>query len=142
MEKQIINISTIIKAERATVWNYYTTPEHITGWNFAHESWECPSAENDLRVGGTYKARMQAVDGSMGFDFEAIYTAITPGHHLAYRLLDDRAVDVKMTEEAGGTLVSIAFEPENEQPLDFQQAGWQAILDNFKQYAEGLTSKG
>ncbi|MFM2386937.1 MAG: hypothetical protein RL660_1694 [Bacteroidota bacterium] len=132
----IITIAAHIPASKQKVWDYYTMPEHITQWNFAHESWHCPSATNDLRVGGTYRARVEARDGSFGFDFEAVYTDVIPGDKLAYTLTDNRKVIVKLEERTDFTGITISFDAENENPIELQEQGWQAILQNFKQYTE------
>lgn len=130
-----ITVTAAIDADTAKVWEYYTNPKHITGWNFADPSWHCPAAENDMRAGGTYKARMEARDGSFGFDFEAIYDEIIEGKAFTYSF-GGRTVNVKMENLNNQTLLSVTFDPENENPLEMQQAGWQAILNNFKTYTE------
>jgi uncharacterized protein YndB with AHSA1/START domain len=136
METTKINVEARIKAGREKVWDYYTRPEHITNWNFAIPEWHCPSASNDMRVGGTYKARMEAKDGSFGFDFEAVYKSIEPGKHFTYSLGDTREVNVNMSEEGNDTLVSVTFDAENQNPIEMQKGGWQSILNNFKSYCE------
>ena len=130
-----ITIQAIVNADAKKVWNNYTDPKHIIHWNFADPAWHCPYAENDMIVGGNYKARMEAKDGSFGFDFEALYTEITVGEHFTYGL-DDRSVTVLFKESGNHTEVIIIFDPENENPAELQKAGWQAILNNFKAYAE------
>ena len=130
-----ITVTAAIDADTAKVWEYYTNPKHITGWNFADPSWHCPSAENDMRVGGTYKARMEARDGSFGFDFEAIYSEIIPGKEFTYSF-GGRTVNVKLESADNRTLISVTFDPENENPVEMQQDGWQSILNNFKTYTE------
>ena len=131
-----ISIQTRIAAERPKVWAYYTQPEHITQWNFASPDWHCPSAKNDLQVGGTYQSRMEAKDGSMGFDFIATYTAVDPGKSLTYVLEDGRQVEVVMNDHPDETVISIVFDAESQNPVELQRQGWQAILDNFKKYTE------
>lgn len=131
-----ITVSTSVKADIKKVWQYYTSPEHITKWNFADPSWYCPTAENDLRVGGTYKSRMEARDGSMGFDFEGTYDAIVPDQSIKYSLQDGRVVEVLMETVGSQTKVTVNFDAETENPAEMQQKGWQAILDNFKNYVE------
>ena len=133
MEKIIIEA--LVEGSKEKVWDYYTNPKHIVNWNFADPSWHCPHASNELEVGGKYLARMEARDGSFGFDFEAIYTDIVQGEHLAYGLLG-RQVIVTFEEKQEKTLVTICFDPETENPIDLQRKGWQAILDNFKKYVE------
>jgi uncharacterized protein YndB with AHSA1/START domain len=133
MNKIIIN--SVINAAPNKVWQYYTSPEHITQWNFADPSWCCPSASNDMRVGGKYIARMEARDGSFGFDFEAVYDEIEEGKRFAYTA-GDRQVIVVFEVLGEQTKVIVSFDPENENPIEMQQQGWQSILDNFKQYVE------
>jgi uncharacterized protein YndB with AHSA1/START domain len=130
-----ITISTQINADISTVWDRYTQPQHITQWNFADVSWCCPYAENDLRVGGKYLARMEAKDGSFGFDFEVIYTEVTLHEKLVYEF-GGRVATVLFTSKEEGTEVTITFDPESENPLEMQQQGWQSILNHFKAYVE------
>lgn len=130
-----ITVSATINASTDKVWNYYTRPEHIVHWNFADVSWHCPSAENDVRIGGTYKARMEAKDGNFGFDFEAVYTQITPGSEFTYEF-GGRTAHVQLESQGDQTKITVAFDPENEHPLEMQQFGWQAILNHFKAYVE------
>lgn len=131
-----ITIQAVVSADRKKVWDYYTKPEHITRWNFAIETWHCPTASNDLKVGGKYKARMEAKDGSFGFDFEAIYNELVVGEKFTYTMTDNRVVDANFKALGDKTEVTITFDAENENPVDMQQQGWQSILDNFKKYTE------
>ena len=131
-----LTVQATIDADRKKVWKYYTSPEHITKWNFADPSWHCPSAENDMRVGGKYRARMEAKDGSFGFDFEAIYRELVEGEKFTYEMGDGRKASVDFNEVNGKTEVIVTFDAESENPLEMQKAGWQAILDNFKKYTE------
>ncbi|MEF9476445.1 SRPBCC family protein [Chryseobacterium sp. RRHN12] len=131
-----ITVSATINADAQKVWNYYTNPEHITRWNFADPSWQCPSASNDMKVGGKYAARMEAKDGSFGFDFEAVYNEINEGKNFTYTMPDGREVHVDFKENNGQTQLNVAFDPENQNPEEMQKGGWQAILDNFKKYTE------
>ena len=133
MEK--ICISAVIAANQQKVWDYYTLPEHITKWNFASADWCCPSASNDLQVGGIYIARMEAKDGSVGFDFEVRYTEVNVGNGFTYTGMG-RYFEVTLTTQGEATLISIRFDPETQNPLELQQQGWQAILNNFKAYTE------
>ena len=130
-----ILVSATVSAPQEKVWDCYTNPEHIVHWNFADPSWHCPQAENDLKLGGIYKARMEARDGSFGFDFEAVYTKIVAGSALTYEF-GGREADIKLEKEAENTRISIQFDPEEENPIEMQRAGWQAILNNFKRYVE------
>jgi uncharacterized protein YndB with AHSA1/START domain len=136
MSTEKITVEALIHADKKTVWNKYTSPEHITQWNFAHPSWHCPSASNDMVVGGKYNARMEARDGSLGFDFEAIYREINPENNFTYEFWG-RLATITFTEQNTSTQLTITFDPETENPIDMQRDGWQAILNNFKQYAEG-----
>ncbi len=136
MNTQKVTIEATIAANTEQVWNYYTSPEHITGWNFANEEWYCPSAENDLKVGGKYKARMEAKDGSFGFDFEAVYDEVIPLKKITYTLEDGRVVTTDFEDLNGSTKVSTVFDAETENDIEMQRNGWQAILNNFKKYTE------
>lgn len=133
-----ITIETTVNAERARVWELYTRPEHITQWNFASPEWHCPAATNDLEPGGAFSWRMEARDGSMGFDFSGSYDEVNPHARIASHLDDDRKVVISFTETEDGvrTRISQAFEIEDQHSAEQQRAGWQAILDNFKAYAE------
>tara|TARA_R110000764_G_scaffold50402_4_gene111045 strand:- start:1557 stop:1970 length:414 start_codon:yes stop_codon:yes gene_type:complete len=135
MNNSKIKITEIIDAEVEKVWNYYNEPSHIVNWNFADPSWHCPSAENDLSIGGTYKARMEAKDGSFGFDFEAIYTEISKGKSFAYEF-GGRAATVEFNDMGEQTEIILTFDPEEENPIEMQREGWKAILTNFKNYTE------
>ncbi|MDY5813190.1 MAG: SRPBCC domain-containing protein [Bacteroides sp.] len=131
-----IHIQAFIHKELAQVWEAYTHPQHIIHWNFANSQWHCPQATNDLRIGGRYFTRMEAKDGSFGFDFTAIYTRLTPHSSFTYRLEDNREVNVSFAQQDSGTLVNVVFHAEEQTPLELQRTGWQAILDNFKNYVE------
>ncbi|WP_304064974.1 SRPBCC family protein [Pedobacter glucosidilyticus] len=135
MEKSKITVQANISAPLEKVWQYYTQPEHIVQWNFADPSWYCPSAENDMQIGGIYKARMEAKDGSFGFDFEAVYTKIKEFENFSYEF-GGRTATVTFQNLNQQTLVTVTFDPEDENPIDMQQAGWQMILNNFKSYTE------
>lgn len=136
MGTEKITIKANVNADADKAWQYYTQPEHITKWNFASDDWQCPWAENDMKPGGKYIARMEAKDGSMGFDFEAVYDEVNPVDSFTYTMPDGRRVDVTFTENNSSTDVTVVFDPENIHPVEFQQAGWQAILDNYKKYTE------
>ncbi len=131
-----IKITATVNADSKKAWNYYTQPEHIIKWNFADPSWFCPSTTNDLRVGGKYSARMEAKDGSFGFDFEGIYDEVIDGEKLVLALGDGRKVDIDFKKNGSQTDVSVAFDPETENPIEMQKNGWQAILNNYKKYTE------
>lgn len=130
-----ITVTALVNASSDKTWECYTSPEHITQWNFADPSWHCPRATNDMRVGGTYNARMEAKDGSFGFDFEAVYTEIEDGKHFSYEF-GGRNATVAFTPQGDQTEVTVTFDPESENPVEMQQAGWQMILNNFKSYTE------
>ena len=135
MKAKRIEVKTTINADKTKVWDFYTNPKHIIHWNFAHPSWHCPSAENDLKIGGKYCARMEAKDGSFGFNFEAMYTEIRDQEQFTYQF-DDRFATVKFISNTNNTEINIVFDPENENPIEVQKGGWQAILENFKKYVE------
>lgn len=135
-----VKVETVVDAAAQHVWLLYTQPTHIMKWNYAVDDWHCPSAENDLRKGGKMKYRMEAKDGSVGFDFEAIYDEVVNAQKLAYTMADGRQATVSFEElEAARTKVTIVFDAENVNPVDMQQTGWQAILNNFKSYAESFS---
>lgn len=136
MSSTKITIQAQIIAPIEKVWKYWTAPEHITQWNFADPSWQCPWAENDLQPGGVYKARMEAKDGSFGFEFEAVYDEVKFPSTIVYTMGDSRKASTELVEQQGGTKVTTFFDAEGENPIELQRAGWQAILDNFKHYTE------
>lgn len=136
MDKIIVTATLNVPIEK--VWDCYTNPVHITKWNFADPSWHCPSAENNMSIGGTYKARMEAKDGSFGFDFEAIYTEINEGQSFTYAF-GNRTATIEFKDLDNQTVISITFDPETENPIEMQQRGWQSILHNFKNYTENET---
>lgn len=131
-----ITIEATVNAAPAKVWECWTEPAHITKWNFASDDWCCPHATNDLRTGGKYSARMEAKDGSFGFDFEVIYDEVVPMKRIAYTMLDGRAAVVDFEETGGATKVTTTFDAEAQNPVEMQRDGWQAILNNFKKYTE------
>lgn len=131
-----ITISALVKAPLEKVWDSWTKPEHITKWNFAIDTWHCPTVSNDLKVGGKYIARMEAKDGSFGFDFEAIYDAVIEKQELTYTMTDGRKATTIFVGKGSETSVTTTFDAESENPIEMQQQGWQAILDNFKKYVE------
>ena len=131
----MITIRTTVFAVKQKVWDYYTQPEHITKWNFADPSWHCPTATNEMTIGGQYVARMEAKDGSFGFDFKAIYTKINEGDNFTYEF-GGRYATIDFKENNGQTDVTIKFDPETENSIELQINGWQSILDNFKKYTE------
>jgi len=134
-----ISIETEVQAPLATVWEAWVTPEDITSWNFPIDEWCCPRAEIDLQVGGKFNYRMEAKDGSVGFDFEGSFTKVEPRDSIHLVLEDDRVVTVEFIEKANGVRVVETFCAENENSPEQQKQGWQSILNNFKKHVE---SKG
>ncbi|NQX41780.1 Uncharacterized conserved protein YndB, AHSA1/START domain [Pedobacter steynii] len=133
-----ITIEAIVNAAVETVWNAWTSPEHIVKWNNASEDWHTPRVENDLRTGGKFLSRMEAKDGSFGFDFAGVYDEVKTNELIAYTLGDDRKVSITFTGNGNTTKITETFEAESTNPIEMQKGGWQAILDNFKKYAESL----
>lgn len=131
-----ITIENTVNAPVEKVWKYWTGPEHITKWNSPSDDWHTPFAENDLRVGGKFLSRMEAKDGSFGFDFGGVYDEVETNKLIAYTIGDGRKVYVYFTDKGNATKVVSTFEPEGINPLEMQRGGWQAILDNFKKYVE------
>lgn len=131
-----LTIATTINATPKKVWDYWTQPEHIIKWNFASDDWHCPKAENDLRAGGKMCSRMEAKDGSFGFDFEAIYDEVKYQEKITYTMLDGRVATTKFEDLDGKTKVTTTFDPETQNPVEMQRDGWQAIINNFKNYVE------
>lgn len=130
-----ITVATTVAASLEDVWRAYTTPEDIVRWNAASEDWHTTSASVDLRVGGAFCSRMEAKDGSMGFDFAGTYTKIVE-HQLIEYSFGDREARVEFSSAADGTGVRVTFDAEEVHSPDQQREGWQAILDNFARYVE------
>lgn len=128
-----ITVTTTVAAPLAEVWRAYTTPADIMQWNAASDDWHTTAATVDLREGGQFSSRMEAKDGSFGFDFAGTYTKVVPQKHLAYAF-GDRTCTVDFTEGPGGVTVTVSFVPETTHPEEQQRGGWQAILDNFKRH--------
>ena len=133
---ETITIQASINTPIERVWEFWTSPEHIVKWNNASDDWHTTRAENDLRVGGKFLSRMEAKDGSFGFDFWGIYDVVEPNELIAYTMGDERKCKVEFTKNGDKTHIISTCEPENENPIELQKNGWQAILDNFKKYAE------
>lgn len=131
-----ITVQTVVQASVEKVWSHWTEPGHITKWNQASEEWHVPKAENDLRAGGKFLTRMEARDGSMGFDFEGIYDEVKPYELISYTLGDGRKVEIAFIDQGSDTKIVETFDAEGTNPVEAQQVGWQAILDNFKRYTE------
>jgi uncharacterized protein YndB with AHSA1/START domain len=131
-----ITIEAVVNRNSSDIWTLWTQPEHITKWNQASDDLHSPRAENDLRVGGRFLIRMEAKDGSMGFDFSGVYNEVIEHKKIYYTMDDGREVETLFSEENGETKIIITFDAENENPLEMQRDGWQAILNSFKKYAE------
>jgi uncharacterized protein YndB with AHSA1/START domain len=132
-----ITVEVLVNAPIAKVWDAYTTPEDIKQWNAASEDWHTTQSTVDLRVGGAFTSRMEAKDGSFGFDFAGTYTKIVP-HQLIEYTFGDRAGAVEFVPDANGVTVRSTFDAETENPAEQQRQGWQAILNNFARHVEGL----
>lgn len=131
-----IQIETTITSPLSKVWTYWTEPNHIMKWNFAIPEWHCPNATNELKIGGKYVARMEAKDGSFGFDFEAIYDEVIPYKRLTYTMSDGRKATTNFDSIESGTKVTTLFDAEKQNSAEMQKNGWQSILNNFKHYVE------
>jgi uncharacterized protein YndB with AHSA1/START domain len=138
MKKNKITVKTIVSTTITKAWECWTNPKHIINWNFASNDWHCPKAENDLKIGGKFTFTMSSKDGQMSFDFIGIYTQVTINQKIAYTMEDDREAEILFELTPNGVEIIESFEPENENPLELQQAGWLAILNNFKIYVESL----
>src|SRR5215203_1803566 len=131
-----ITVQTTVNAPVEKVWKFWTEPGHIVHWNNASDDWHTPRVENDLKVGGKFSARMEAKDGSFGFDFGGEYTNVIEQRTIEYVLGDRRKVRIDFSPEGNATKVIETFDAENTHPIEVQRGGWQAILDNFKKYTE------
>ena len=130
-----ITVETVVRAPVAAVWTAYVTPDDIVRWNSASDDWHTTRSTVDLRAGGTFVSRMEAKDGSFGFDFAGTYTKVVPHERIEYSF-GDRIGIVEFTSDHGRTIVRSTFDAEAQHPVDQQRAGWQAILDNFGQHVE------
>ena len=135
-EKTTITVESLIAAPKEKIWEYWTAPEHIVHWNYASDEWCTPAAKNDLHVGGRFKFRMEARDGSIGFDFEGTYTNIQLNEVIGYLLDDGRNVKIDFVKQDDAVKVIENFEAETINSAELQKGGWQSILDNFKKYVE------
>jgi uncharacterized protein YndB with AHSA1/START domain len=131
-----ITVETTVKAPVEKVWEFWSAPGHITKWNAASDDWHTPRAVNDLRPGGKFSARMEAKDGSFGFDFGGVYDTVKEHQLIEYTIGDGRKVSVRFEGNGNETHVTETFEAEGTNPIEMQRGGWQAILDNFKRYTE------
>ena len=136
MNKETITVETLIDAPLEKIWEYWTDPKHIVKWTTASDDWHTPKATNDLRPGGKFLTRMEAKDGSFGFDFEGVYAVVEPHKKIEYDMADGRNVKVTFEKQNDKYKVIESFHAEDTNPIEMQKAGWQAILDNFKTYVE------
>ncbi|MFI5171396.1 MAG: SRPBCC family protein [Chitinophagales bacterium] len=134
--KTSITVEATVHASVEKVWDYWNKPEHITQWCHASDDWYAPRAENDLRTGGKFLTTMSAKDGSVSFDFDGIYTNVEQHKLIEYSITDARKVKIEFSHEGTTTKVVETFEAESIHPHEIQRSGWQAILDNFKNYVE------
>lgn len=134
--KQKITVEVTVNKPVDKVWKIWTTPADIMKWNNASDDWHTPKAENDLRVGGKFLSRMEAKDGSFGFDFIGTYTSVKKNEEIAYTMEDGRTCVTYFTGAGSSTKIVTVFEAETENSIELQKGGWQAIANNFKKYAE------
>lgn len=132
----VITVETTVNVPVHKAWEYWNKPEHITQWSYASDDWHTPWAKNDLRDGGSFSSRMEARDGSMGFEFGGVYDAVKEHEYIEYTMSDGRKVKINFIPEGNKTYVVESFDAESENPVEMQKEGWQAIMDNFKKYAE------
>jgi len=132
----MITVQTTVKNTIDKVWEFWNKPEHITKWAFASPDWHTPKAENDLREGGKFTTTMAAKDGSMSFDFWGEYTLVKENQMINYTMGDGRKAEIIFKEIPEGVEIIESFDPETQNSEEMQRGGWQAILNNFKSYAE------
>jgi uncharacterized protein YndB with AHSA1/START domain len=135
-EKTSITVEATVNATAEKVWNFFNAPKHIIKWGSPSPDWHTTKAENDLRTGGSFVYRMEAKDGSFGFDFGGVYDVVKTNQEIAYTMADGRKVQITFATEGNATKVTETFDAENQNPIEMQRMGWQAILDNFKSYTE------
>jgi uncharacterized protein YndB with AHSA1/START domain len=135
-EKTVITVKTAVNVPVSKVWKHWTSPESIKGWNFASDDWHSPKVTNDVRKNGKFNVRMEAKDGSMGFDFWGTYYNVVPEKKIDYTMGDGRKVEITFSSNGKTTEIVESFEAESENPVELQRNGWQSILDNFRKYAE------
>ena len=133
-----IKVDVLVNASLEDTWKCFTQPEHIVNWNAASEDWCCPSAHSDLKAGGSFSYRMEARDGSMGFDFSGKFNEVDFQRHILILLDDKRSLEVWFEAVDGGIRVTEEFEAENMNPVELHQQGWQAILDAYKNYCQSV----
>jgi uncharacterized protein YndB with AHSA1/START domain len=134
-----ITVQIDVPVSQELAWHIFTAPEHITQWYFASPDWHAPSATTDLQIGGKFSIRMEAKDGSFGFDFEGEYQEIIPHGLIKYVMADGRRVAITFTELNGLTRITQTFDAENENPIELQEQGWQAILHNYGQHVASVS---
>lgn len=135
-KREVITVQATVNAPIEKVWDCWTNPAHIIHWNNASADWHTPHAENDLRTGGKFLSRMEARDGSIGFDFEGIYDVVKKNERIAYTMADGRKVQITFAKSGTQTTVTEKFDAEEINSIELQKGGWQSILDNFKKYTE------
>lgn len=135
-----ITVESVVRAPMDAVWSAYTTPDDIVVWNAASSDWHTVKATLDLRAGGKFSSRMEAKDGSAGFDFEGTYTHVVPHQRIEYVMADQRAVVVEFLPEGEAVRVRVTFDAETVHSEELQRGGWQAILDNFAKHVEAKRS--
>jgi uncharacterized protein YndB with AHSA1/START domain len=135
-QTQSITVETLVNAPVEKAWKFFSDPEHITQWAFASDDWHAPYADNDLRKDGKFKTTMAAKDGSFSFDFEGVYTNVVPNKVVEYAMSDGRKVKVDFEADGNSTRIRETFDPETENPIDMQRAGWKAILENYRRHVE------
>ena len=133
-----ITVEATVNAPVAKVWKSWSEPQHIKNWCAASEDWHAPKAENDLRTGGTFSTRMEAKDGSFGFDFGGVYDNVKKNELIEYTMGDGRKVKVIFSPSGDQTKIVETFDAEATNSVEMQRGGWQAILDNFKKYTESI----
>jgi uncharacterized protein YndB with AHSA1/START domain len=138
MEKTVITVEATVNAPVEKVWNTWNGSEHIVKWCSPSPDWHTPKADNDLRVGGKLSSRMEAKDGSMGFDLDCFYDEIRDKAYIEYHMADGRKVKITFKANGNQTHISESFEAESENPVEMQRGGWQAIMDSFKAYCESI----
>ncbi|TWW10442.1 activator of HSP90 ATPase [Planctomyces bekefii] len=138
MDRVKVSIEAMVDAKIEKVWECWNEPKHITKWNFAIDTWCCPRASNDLRVGGRYSARMEAKDGSFGFDFEVTYDVVDKHKKISYTMGDGRQATTTFEQQNGGVWIATVFDAEQQNEVEMQRNGWQSILNNFKKYVESI----
>jgi uncharacterized protein YndB with AHSA1/START domain len=134
--KKSITLEAKVNASVEKIWKYYTEPKHILKWNTASEDWHTTKSENDLKVGGKFLSRMEAKDGSFGFDFEGVYDEVKINQLITYTLGDGRKVEITFKNAKTETIIVVVFEAESQNSIEMQKGGWQAILNSFKNYTE------